>query len=154
MGEEDQRMRLSGKWDASLDFANTAQLKRVVRRIGLPTISKVGTRAHHFSWIIAQHADHDVSFQKSYLKLLKSNPSRDIEIWQIAFLEDRISVSEGKPQCYGTQFHKNEHGKFVLYPVQDLAEVNKRRGGVGLEPLNIKEYSAYFERKHRTHKNH
>lgn len=48
-----------------------------------------------------------------------------------AFLLDDIRVAEGKPQVYGTR-SKQGSGP---YPIEDEANVDKRRAEVGLEPL-------------------
>jgi hypothetical protein len=48
-----------------------------------------------------------------------------------AVLLDDILVTEGKLQVYGT--HDKERGR--VYPIEDEANVNKRRAEVGLPPL-------------------
>ena len=65
----DQTMRkrfVAGKvnWDKRIDERNTDWLKKVIARHGWPTISMVGKRASHDAWLLAQHADHDLKFQK------------------------------------------------------------------------------------------
>ena len=47
---------------------------------------------------------------------------------------DRVRVSEGKPQVYGTQFHEVD-GVWVPQPIEDEANVDARRKNVGLPPL-------------------
>ena len=57
-----------------------------------------------------------------------------------ALLLDRVLVAEGKPQVYGTQAKAFEHWKGeepVLEPIEDEANVDKRRAEVGLPPLSV-----------------
>ena len=49
-----------------------------------------------------------------------------------AYLLDDVRVAEGKPQVYGT--HRKEGGG--VSPIEDEANVNKRRAEVGLPPLS------------------
>ena len=53
-------------------------------------------------------------------------------------LLDRVLVGEGKPQVYGTQGKRFEDWKGKepeLEPIEDEANVDKRRAEVGLPPL-------------------
>ena len=54
----------------------------------------------------------------------------------LAYLEDRIRMRQGKPQCYGSQIVPDkETGAWVLYPVEDPVNLDKRRAAVGLGPI-------------------
>jgi hypothetical protein len=51
---------------------------------------------------------------------------------------DRVLVREGKPQVYGTQFRPIDEwvdGEPPVWPIADEADVERRRGEVGLRPL-------------------
>jgi Family of unknown function (DUF6624) len=55
-----------------------------------------------------------------------------------ALLLDRVLVAEGKPQIYGTQaknFDQWKGGEPVFDPIEDEANVDKRRAEVGLFPM-------------------
>lgn len=41
----------------------------------------------------------------------------------------------GLPQLYGTQFKVKENKKIELFPVEDKANLEKRRQEAGLKPL-------------------
>ncbi len=97
-------------WNEQIDHSNTTQLKEIIGEIGWPTISKVGRVASVQAWLLCQHADHNLKFQKKCLRLMKAEPKEEVEPWNIQYLEDRIAVSEERPQRYGTQFHKNSSG--------------------------------------------
>src|SRR3954469_25216000 len=70
-----------------VDSANSAELKRIVLAMGWPTPEKVGEEAAEGAWLIVQHADHDISFQKYCLQVMTSHVS-DVPPWQFAYLYD------------------------------------------------------------------
>jgi len=150
MMEVDQKMRqraINGhiQWDDKIDIENTKRLKKIIDKIGWPTISKVGKKVSKVAWLIAQHADHDLEFQKKALNLLQEAARNDeVEHKQVAYLTDRIFLKEGKKQIYGTQFKKNEQGKFVPLPLKEPENVNERRARVGLG--TIEEYARGFDK--------
>ncbi|HUC89621.1 MAG TPA: DUF6624 domain-containing protein [Patescibacteria group bacterium] len=139
MAKADQDMRISavekgGTWDYALDLKHTKQLKRILDKYGWPTISMVSGEASNDAWLIAQHADHDIAFQKQCLALLKAASPGEVSLHNIAYLEDRILVSEQKPQLYGTQF-QGKAGKIKLHPIEDAVNVDKRRQAMNLGTL-------------------
>lgn len=117
---------------------NTEKMKAIVARHGWPTISLVSTKGSKNAWLIVQHADDDLRFQKECLRLIlaayKRNP-KDIIPMQIAFLTDRIRVNEKKPQKFGTQFYTNKKGEFTYWPIRDIRNVDKRRAAYAIEPF-------------------
>ena len=61
----------------------------------------------------------------------------------LALLTDRVLLAEGKKQLYGTQF-TFVNGKLKPHPIQDEANVDKRRAEAGLPPLA--EYAKMLEK--------
>lgn len=132
----------SVKWKA-VDSANSAELKHIILRIGWPTASKVGEEASEGAWLLVQHADHDVAFQKYCLHLMTA---ADVPGRQIAYLYDRICVNEGQPQYFGTQFITNDYGAYGPQPIELPELVDERRQALGLEPLA--EYKKDLQEKY------
>jgi 8-oxo-dGTP pyrophosphatase MutT (NUDIX family)/RNA:NAD 2'-phosphotransferase (TPT1/KptA family)/GNAT superfamily N-acetyltransferase len=54
-------------------------------------------KALHDAWLLVQHMDKDVAFQKEFLKHLKPG-TQDFK-----YLTDRVAVNSGQPQQFGTQ---------------------------------------------------
>jgi hypothetical protein len=54
---------------------------------------------------------------------------------ELAMLEDRVAVNEGRPQTYGTQIAEVADGKPVPWPCTEPERLDELRAGVGLEPL-------------------
>lgn len=54
----------------------------------------------------------------------------------LALLEDRIALKQGKEQLYGSQVSWNlASGEYYVLPLADPDNVDKRRAMVGLQPL-------------------
>ncbi|MBI2482281.1 MAG: hypothetical protein HYV76_01825 [Candidatus Vogelbacteria bacterium] len=125
-------------FDLKLDKENTIKLKSIIQEIGWPTISLVGKKASWGAWLLVQHADHDVKFQKKCLSLMKRvylNNKKNILPANIAFLEDRILISERKKQKFGSQFKVDKRGNLSLAPLNNPKNVDKLRKEWGLPPL-------------------
>lgn len=139
MAKRDQEMRHklrhdNDAWDEAIDRENTTRMKEIIDEIGWPTVSKVGDENSSNAWLLVQHADHDVQFQKKCLELIKGAPENEVSKRDIAYLEDRVAIGEGRPQIYGTQFQKID-GEMQPLPIIDSDKVEARRREMGLEPL-------------------
>jgi hypothetical protein len=116
------------------DKENTSWLRDVVKAHGWPTISLVGDDGAKAAWLLVQHADADTKFQRRCLDLMGKLPENEVSQSNIAYLTDRVRLAEGKKQVYGTQFMQ-EDGKWKPRPLEDEANVDRRRAEVGLPPL-------------------
>jgi hypothetical protein len=115
---------------------NAARLNEIIAKHGWPGYSLVGQDGAAAAWFIAQHAIGDPPFQRRCLELLREAlTGGEVSPAQPAFLEDRISYFEGRPQIYGTQFEPDEHGLLRPYPIADPEQVNERRKAVGLNTI-------------------
>ncbi len=137
----DQQIRLyltkirqdkAAKQDARrIDSATLVFIKQVVKKYGFPGINMVGKDAYEGAFILCQHADNDLAFQKGILKdLERLVRTGDAKKEDVAYLTDRIMVKEKGVQLYGTQFNN-----WKLYPIIDSANVDKRRAEMGLGTL-------------------
>jgi hypothetical protein len=117
-----------------IDRENREWLKKQVEKHGWLGKSLVGERGAHIAWLIVQHADRDVAFQKKCLKLIEKMSAGEVSVKEKAYLIDRVRVNEGKKQVYGTQTILKD-GKYVPQPIEDEKNVDKRRKAVGMEPL-------------------
>jgi hypothetical protein len=122
---------------AAIHGDNATRLNEIVERHGWPDREIVGDEGSEAAWRIVQHAIAQPDFQRRMLKLLEAKAAEGkIELWQPAYLEDRIRSLEGRPQRYGTQFDWNENGEMSPYPaIEDPENVNQLRASVGLNSL-------------------
>jgi hypothetical protein len=136
-----QRDALQQRW-RTIDGENLKQFKKVIEACGWPKTSKDS----HSAWLLAQHADSDIEFQRSAKGLLEQSVKAGIAAPRdLAYLADRIAANEGRPQEYGTQFSQTDRCHLVLDPVDDRQLVNRRRVAVGLQSLE--EYEAEGRRR-------
>jgi hypothetical protein len=124
-----------------VDKENTNWLKDVVEKYGWPTNTMVGKDGASAAWLLVQHADADIKFQRKCLDLMSKLPKEEVSQVDFAYLTDRVLLAEGKKQVYGTQFTGD--GKLQPEPIEDEANVDKRRKEVGLPPLA--EYAKSIE---------
>ncbi len=117
-------------------YLNLARIKELVRIYGWPTIDMVGEEASQGAWLAVQHADFDVDYQRSVLKLLRPLALvGSIHPEQYALLFDRVAVNSGLKQRYGSQGQCRGPGKWELRPVEDMEGLDARRSELALPPL-------------------
>lgn len=150
MAEHDLRVRaellasdnLFGSYNermAAVHKQNAESLDRIIDEFGWPGRSLVGNDGADAAWLVVQHAIGSPAFQRKCLPILKTAAaSGEISAAQVACLEDRICVFEGRPQRYGTQFDWDGNGKLSPHPIEDPERVDDYRASVGLEPLSGK----------------
>ncbi|WP_338420163.1 DUF6624 domain-containing protein [Xanthomonas sontii] len=125
----------------AVDQDNTAWLKAMVAKKGWPTRTSVGEDGAKAAFLIAQHATLDPAFQEQVLALMQSAlAQKEADPSDVAMLQDRVLLHQGKPQLYGTQFKTEPDGTMVLDRTQDIDRLDARRATMGLPP--IAEYKA------------
>lgn len=133
--EVEKRLKLVNEQQDSLDSRNQQRLDEIVKEYGWPTKSAFGKDAGFAAFLVVQHAG--LEYQKKYLPLIKEAAARnEARPSDLAMLEDRILMRDGKKQIYGSQVSRNDKTKALeLYPVEDEQNVDARRAAVGLMPL-------------------
>ena len=117
---------------AAVDRESLAKMKEAVAKHGWPGKSIVGADGANAAWLLVQHADSDLAFQKECVAKMEPLFAKgEVTGKELAYLWDRVAVSSGKPQRYGTQFD----GGTDLHPLEDPQNVDVRRKQLGLEPL-------------------
>jgi hypothetical protein len=119
------------EWE-QVDHDNTRFLKEIIAEHGWPGRDLVGDDGSSAAWLLAQHADHDVAFQRRCLDLLqKAALAGQAELSHVAYLIDRVRVADGCPQLYGTQYHEPD-GRLQPRPIEDPDHLDQRRAQMGL----------------------
>lgn len=122
----------------ALARTHARQLSVLLDACGWPMASVVGRRATEAAFLVCQHADHDLPFQKRCLALMRDAVAAgEASGADAAYLVDRVRVNEGRPQYYGTQLREREDGELELFPVEDLSAVDERRRKAGLCRLEL-----------------
>jgi hypothetical protein len=116
------------------DSLNLIKVNDIIFRYGWPGEDIIGWAGNSTLWTVIQHST--LENQEKYLPIMreavKNGKARPA---QLALLEDRILVSKGKEQIYGSQARTDSLGVYKLYPIEDERNVNKRRFSAGLGPL-------------------
>ena len=121
------------KWHET-DSVNIAKVSDIISSYGWPGEEIIGWNGNSTLWAVIQHST--LENQEKYLPIMrdavKNGKARPA---QLALLEDRILVSKGKEQIYGSQAQTDSLGVYKLCPIKDEQNVNKRRFLAGLGPL-------------------
>ncbi len=134
--------KLGPRWKM-IDHRNTTDLKELLAVYGWIKISEFGEEADNAAWLLVQHADDDLAFQKETLiKLAALYPAGETKPSHYAYLYDRVAIHENRPQLYGTQ-GRCVAGTWEPFPIDSPGEVDERRKAMGLEPLL--EYKQRFQ---------
>jgi hypothetical protein len=127
---------------SELHVRNGELLRAIVTEHGWPGRRLAGADGAHAAWLVVQHMDEDLEFQRSCLALVEAAfLAGDVGAQEYAYLTDRVRSKEGRKQMYGTQ------GIGVTSP-EDEARVDANRAAIGLPPWRIaverrqKEYAA------------
>jgi hypothetical protein len=112
----------------AVDAESLVFLHHMVDTSGWPGKTLVGEDGAHAAWLLVQHADKDVAFQKDVLARIKALGESEVSMIDYAYLYDRVAVGEHRKQLYGTQFDEHQQPQ----PIEDEANVDKRRTAIGM----------------------
>lgn len=117
------------------DSLNETEVETIIEEKGWVGKSLVGDKANKALWLVIQHAP--LENQEKYLPLLEESVKKgESNGSDLALLEDRILMRNGKPQKYGSQISlDSETGEAKVYEVESPEYVNQRRKEVGLGPI-------------------
>jgi hypothetical protein len=124
-----------------INFENNKILKKLIKKYGFPTITKVGYAACFDAYLILNFSKLD---DKLYFMAKQAYENKDLFPEVYASLTDKWLLQNKKKQLYGTSFSSklNSDGEWeetLLQPVEDFKNLNKRREEMGLSP--IEEYA-------------
>ncbi len=159
--EEDQKyrrevMEISNKygWDSpetkaklkimgEKDSVNLIKIKAILDEYGWLGPEVVGFNGNRTLFLVIQHAD--LATQENYLPMMREAVKKGKAVpAQLALLEDRVALGQGKKQIYGSQIGRDpETELYYVSPLEDPDNVDKRRAEVGLGPLT--DYVAQWD---------
>lgn len=117
---------------------NAKWLKERITASGWFNISGYGEAADDLAFIIAQHSDHDLAFQKQALELMQAADAvGDTNPSNVALLTDRVAVASNQPQTYGSQGMCTATGTWTPNEIEDLESIDIRRAEKELEPISV-----------------
>ena len=111
-----------------IDSVNQAEICHILDTRGCVGSDLVGNACSVF-WLVIQHAP--VELQRRYFPLFVQAAQRgDLARENVAMMDDRIALFEGRPQRYGTQIVEGK-----LYQLLDPTKVDLWRQEMGMQPL-------------------
>ncbi len=124
------------------DSVNQVLVEQLISKYGWMGKSFVGEDGNMALFLVIQHAD--LAMQEKYLPMMERSVAiGESRLIDLALLQDRVLMRQGKKQIYGSQIVRDEKtGGWMVYPIEDEQHVNARRAKAGLQPLE--EYARIF----------
>lgn len=134
------------------DAQNLIKVKAIITKYGWLGPQKVGFTGSQALFLVIQHAD--LPTQQKYLPMIRAAENRgEIFSSNLAILEDRVAMREGRKQIYGSQgFTDDKTGKKYLYPIVDIDQLEERRKKMGLVPMKEYQQSLHADWNVETYK--
>jgi hypothetical protein len=113
-----------------------AKIVSIVNQCGFPDVKLLGKKGLKAFWLMIQHSEAPL-MAHYYLEIKRLAKEGDLHEEALALTTDRLLLSNGYLQVYGSQLSNGE-----LYPIENAESVDQRRDSLGLESLE--EYLEYF----------
>jgi len=114
---------------------NLIKIEKILNEHGWLGADIVGVQGNYTLFLVIQHSD--LETQEKYLPMMRGAVHKgNAKAQDLAFLEDRVALRKGERQIYGSQIGPDpETGEWVVRPLIDPDNVDKRRAEVGLGTL-------------------
>ena len=125
-----------------MDSINLFKVEKILDNKGWLSVNIIGEQGNTTLFLVIQHSD--IETQLKYLPMMRDAVNKgNAKPGQLAFLEDRVALEQGKRQIYGSQLRSvPTSGEYFVSPLIDPENVNKRRAEVGLG--TIEDYIKYW----------
>lgn len=119
-----------------MDSINLVKVENIITEFGWLSSDEIGEKGNLTLFLVIQHSN--TFTQQKYLPILKDALTKgNAKPNQFALLQDRVLVSQGEKQIYGSQLYTDpKTGKIVIFPLIDPDNVDKRRAEMKLEPIS------------------
>lgn len=124
-----------------IDKDNQARLLAMVPAEGWFSSKTYGWQASISAFLIVQHSNADL-WRRFLPKIEQMAKTGEADGGAYALMYDRLALSEGRPQRYGSQMTCTDGHWAVREPVEDRSVIDARRKEVGLDTLaeNLKNF--------------
>jgi len=134
-----------------LDTKHEKRMRQIVKRYGWPGKSLVGAKASAAAWTLVQHGDK--KFLHEMLPVMEDAARKgELSYGLVATTIDRVRISDGQKQLYGTQFDTNG-SKCEPLPIEDPEHLDQRREVAGLGSLATytEQLCALYKQQQKPH---
>jgi hypothetical protein len=127
------------------DSMNLIQVESIIEKYGWLGYNEIGSQANSTLFMVIQHAD--LKTWRKYLPIMETAvESGKAKVADLALLQDRLNLYEGRKQVYGSQvIWSKTNNKYFVLPIDDPDNVDKRRATVGLPSMAV--YLSFLELK-------
>jgi hypothetical protein len=144
-GELDQRVRTDPSQQkdmANVDAGNTAFLVDLVREVGWIDVERFGAASAQHAFLIVQHSGKIPLMLAALSPIEQDVKAKRLDAQPYALLFDRLKVTLGEKQRYGTQLGSDEKGELLVMPLEDRSRIEELRKEIGL--LTMADYLKLF----------
>ena len=137
-GRDSDEMKAHWKTINETDSIKLIKIQKILDEKGWLGQDIIGGQGNTTLFLVIQHSQ--IEIQQKYLPMMRDAVKQGRAFGgDLALLEDRVAMRQGKKQIYGSQINSDyKTGKFSVYPIEDPDNINKRRADVGLN--TIEEY--------------
>lgn len=114
------------------DKRNQAYLKAIFTNCNWP--KDLSKEAHTSIYLILQHSD-DALMREYYPKVEEMVALGYLDPDDAATMFDRLQMNANLPQRYGTQTFENTNNQNVVWPIEDIDQLDILRNSVGLPSM-------------------
>jgi len=134
-GWDSKEMKAHWKIINEKDSINLIKIKNILDTKGWLGEDIVGEQGNTTLFLVIQHSD--IETQEIYLPMMREAVKNSkAQASDLALLEDRVALTSGKKQIYGSQIGINPQTQlYYVSPLEDPDNVDKRRAEVGLQPM-------------------
>jgi hypothetical protein len=144
-GWDSKEMKAHWKIINEKDSINLIKIKAILDTRGWLGTDIIGEKGNSTLFLVIQHSD--IATQEKYLPMMRvAVKNGKAQGNNLALLEDRVALRQGKKQIYGSQIDRDPQTQlYYVSPLDDPDNVDKRRAEVGLQPLA--EYISHWQIK-------
>lgn len=119
----------------SVDSINLLRVKSIIKRYGWIDAKTFGDKANAALFLVIQHAP--LEERLHFLPIMKAAAEKGTILKKdLALLEDRNLLDQGKKQIYGTQLgFDNNTKRYYAFPIENEKKVDERRAEIGLSSM-------------------
>jgi hypothetical protein len=134
-GWDSKEMKALWKITNEKDSLNLIKVTAILDKYGWLGPDVIGGQGNSTLFLVIQHSDQKT--QEKYLPMMKEAvKNKKAYGSDLALLEDRVLLGQGKRQIYGSQIGTDNKTQInYVLPLEDPDNVDKRRAEVGLPPL-------------------
>ena len=134
-GNQSQELRNCLKRMEEIQHKNLIIVEDIISQLGWLGPNKIGNKASQALFLVIQHSD--INTMEKYHKLMKEACNKgNLNRKDFALFQDRLLLSQGKKQIYGTQFiFLEKENKYVLEGTVNTSDANKKRKELGLPSI-------------------